>query len=173
MKKSFLQLSSILLMVIFCSAANLFGQKNKNTNVAAYYNYEVQCMGAGMDGTQLVKVWGYGKKPNDAIEQAKKNAVQAVIFKGIATGERGCMQKPLVTAPGAEQQFQDYFNAFFQAGGKYLNYVNLSSDGSIDPKDRLKVGKQYKVGVIVSVSHAQLRKELEAAGIIKKLGEGF
>lgn len=172
MKKSIFWLTTVALIITLCSS-NAFTQKNKNTNVAAFYNYEVQCMGAGMDGTQLVKVWGYGKKPNDAIEQAKKNAVQAVIFKGIATGERGCMQKPLVTAPGAEQQFQDYFNAFFQPGGKYLNYVNLSSDGSIDPKDRLKVGKQYKIGVIVSVSHAQLRKELEAAGIIKKLGEGF
>ena len=171
MKKSFLQLSSIMLLFVFC-CSTLFAQK-KNKNLAAFYNYEVQCMGAGMDGTQLVKVWGYGKKPNDAIEQAKKNAVQAVIFKGIANGERGCMQKPLVTSHGSEQQFQDYFNAFFQAGGKYLNYVNLSSDGSIDPKDRLKIGKQYKVGVIVSVNHAQLRKELEAAGIIKKLGEGF
>lgn len=171
MKKEFLQITAAILLMAFFST-NAFSQK-RNKNVAAFYNYEIQCMGTGMDGTQLVKVWGYGKKPNDAIEQAKKNAVHAIIFKGITTGEKGCMKKPLVTTPGAEQQFQDYFNAFFQEGGKYLNYVNLSSDGSIDPRDRLKVGRQYKIGVIVSVNHAQLRKELEAAGIIKKLGDGF
>ena len=149
-----------------------YGQK-KNANTAAFYNYEIQCMGTGMQGTQLVKVWGYGKKPDDAIEQAKKNAVHAIMFRGITAGDRGCMQKPLITSPGAEQQFQDYFNAFFQKGGKYLNFVNISSDGSINPNDRLKVGRHYKIGLVVSVNHAQLRKELESAGIIKQLGVGF
>jgi hypothetical protein len=171
MKNILLSTLTILFFLTILSSSVL--GKKKTSNLAAFYNYEVQCMGTGMEGTQLVKVWGYGKKPNDAIEQAKKNAVHAIIFKGITTGEKGCMQKPLVTAPGAEQQYQDYFNAFFESGSKYLNYVSLSSDGSIDPKDRLKAGNQYKIGVIVSVNHAQLRKELEDAGIIKKLGEGF
>jgi hypothetical protein len=149
------------------------GNGQKKNNPAAYYSYEVECMGTGMDGTQLIKSWGYGKKPNDAIEQAKKNAVQAVMFKGITSGKPGCMMRPLITDPGAEQQHQDYFVAFFKEKGKYLNFVSVSSDGSIDPKDRLKAGKQYKIGVLVSVSHAALRKELEAAGIIKALGQGF
>jgi GTP-sensing pleiotropic transcriptional regulator CodY len=35
------------------------------------------------------------------------------------------------------------------------------------------VGKEYKVGVTVSVSKDQLRKDLEAAGVIKSLGSGF
>ena len=172
MKQTILRLVVIMLSITFCSM-NLFAQRGRKNNVAAFYNYEVQCMGTGMDGTQLIKVWGYGEKPNDAIEQAKKNAVHAVIFKGITAGAGGCMVRPLVTAPGAEQQFEDYFNAFFSERGNYLNFVNLSSDGSIDPRDRLKVGKQFKVGVIVSVSHAQLRKELEAAGVLKKLDAGF
>ncbi len=148
-----------------------YGQRKKNP--AAYYNIEVECMGTGMDGTQLIKVWGYGKKPDDAIEQAKKNAVQAVMFKGITSGKPGCMLRPLITDPGAEQQHQDYFVAFFKQNGKYLNFVSISNDGSLDPKDRLKVGKQFKVGVLVSVAHNSLRKELEAAGIAKSLGQGF
>lgn len=149
------------------------GFSQKKNNPAAFYNYEVECMGTGMDGTQLIKVWGYAKKPGDAIEIAKKSAVHAVMFKGILNGKPGCMVRPLITEPGAEQQYQDYFTAFFKEKGKYLNFVNVSSDGSIDPKDRLKVGKQYKVGVLVSVSHSALRKELEAAGIIRALGTGF
>ena len=40
--------------------------------------------------------------------------------------------------------------------------------------DRIKVSrKQYKVGVVVSVKHSALRRELETAGIINKLGGGF
>lgn len=149
------------------------GYSQKKNNPAAFYNYEVECMGTGMDGTQLIKVWGYGKKPNDAVENAKKSAVQAVMFKGILNGKPGCMMRPLITEPGAEQAHQDYFNAFFKEKGKYLSFVSVSNDGSVDPKDRLKVGKQYKVGVLVSVSHSALRKELEAAGVVKALGTGF
>lgn len=142
-------------------------------NSAVFYNYEVECMGTGMDGTQLIKVWGYGRKPDDAIEQAKKNAVHAVIFKGITSGKPGCMQKPLSTEVGGEQQHQEYYNAFFSKGGKYLNFVSITNDGSINPNDRLKTGSQYKIGEVVSVSHSLLRKELEAAGVIKKLDAGF
>ncbi len=156
-------------LLLFCMS----GYSQKRKNPAAFYNYEVECMGTGMDGTQLIKVWGYGKKPGDAVENAKKSAVQAVMFKGILAGKPGCMMRPLITDAGAEQQYQDYFNAFFKEKGKYLSFVSVSSDGSINPKDRLKVGKQYKVGVLVSVSHAALRKELENAGIIKALGTGF
>jgi hypothetical protein len=156
-------------LLFFCFS----GYSQKKKNPAAFYNYEVECLGTGVDGTQLIKVWGYGKKPNDAVEQAKKNAVHAVMFKGILAGKPGCMMRPLITDPGAEQQHQDYFDAFFKAKGKYLSFVTISNDGSIDPKDRLKVGGQYKVGAVVSVSHSALRKELEAAGIIKALGTGF
>jgi hypothetical protein len=163
---------TILLAAIFTLFA-ICGFGQKKNNVAAFYDYEVECMGTGMDGTQIIKVWGYSKKPSEAIEMAKRNAVHAVMFKGIITGKPGCMMRPLVTEPGSEQQHQDYFNAFFKKGGKYLEYVSVSSDGSIDPKDRLKVGSRYKIGVVVSVSHSALRKELEAAGIVKALGQGF
>jgi GTP-sensing pleiotropic transcriptional regulator CodY len=37
----------------------------------------------------------------------------------------------------------------------------------------MKVGKQYKIGVLVSVNVALLRKDLEDAGIIKSLNAGF
>ena len=172
MKKTVSTLLTLALMLGFlCMNSSCSAQRKKNP--AAFYDYEVECMGTGRDGTQLIKVWGYGKNANKAIDQAKKNAVHAVIFRGIAAGKPGCMQRPLATRPGTEQQHRAYFEAFFKDGGKYLNYVAITSDGSIDPKDRLKVGREYKIGVIVTVMHAQLRKELEAAGVIPALGQGF
>ncbi len=160
-------------LVLLVAAISVQGQTKKQKKMAGYLisNYEVECMGTGMDGTQLVKVWGFGKKPQKAIYQAKKNAVHAVIFKGILGGKPGCMRRPLVTKPGAQVQHSDYFNAFFSEGGRYLSFVSQTGDGSVD---RLKVSKkQYKVGVVVSVMHSQLRRELETAGIIKSLGGGF
>lgn len=172
MKKKGIFLTVILLITgLIAINNNCQAQRKKNT--AAFYDYEIECMGTGSDGSQLLKVWGYGKKVDKAIDQAKKNAVHAVIFRGITAGKPGCMQRPLATKPGTEQQHRQYFDAFFAEGGKFLNYVAITSDGSIDPKDRLKVGKEYKVGVVVTVMHTALRKELEAANVISALGGGF
>lgn len=165
------KISALFIFLVLCFSLN--GQTRNQKKAAGYVigNYEVECMGTGMDGTQLVKVWGFGKNPNDAIYQARKNAVHAVLFKGIIGGKPGCMQSPLVNKPGAEVQHADYFNNFFSDGGSYLRFCSQTGDGSVD---RIKIDKKtYKVGVIVSVMHAQLRRELEAAGIIQQLGQGF
>jgi hypothetical protein len=162
---------AVIMLVVFTLAVS--GQTKNQKKAAGYLigNYEVECMGTGMDGTQLIKVWGFGKNPEDAIYQARKNAVHAVIFKGIITGKPGCMQRPLVTKPGADVQHADFFNNFFSDGGSYLRFVSQAGDGSVE---RIKIDKKtYKIGVVVSVMHAQLRRELETAGIIPKLGQGF
>lgn len=164
----------ILILALISFIALSAGAQSKKQRQAAGYvigNYEVECMGVGVDGTQLIKVWSFGTSPENAMTQARKNAVHAVIFKGIRTGQPGCMMSPLVTKPGAEVQHAEYFNNFFSNGGAYLRFVNQAGDGSID---RIKISnKSYKVGMVVSVLHAQLRNELEAAGIIPKLGQGF
>jgi hypothetical protein len=146
---------------------NLQAQKDRDP---ASYNYEVQFIKTGLEGTELFKVYSYCKKEKDCFEYAKVNALKAILFKGIPGSG---LQRPLVSDPGAEDKFRDYFKAFFSEGGKYLNFVAISNDGSIEDDDRLKVGKQLKIGVVVSVQKANLRRELEAAGIIKKLSDGF
>jgi hypothetical protein len=140
---------------------------------AAFYECGVECMGTGIDGTQLVKSWGIGYTIAEAVEQAKLNAVRTVLFKGISSGKTGCMLVPLINVSGTEQLHQTYFDNFFNTGGQYSGFVVLSADQSIDPKDRIKAGKQYKVAVVASVLHSSLRKELEKNGIVKPLGSGF
>ena len=170
MNKKFINLGIIFVFLITMS---LNAQTRKQKKMAGYLmtNYEVECMGTGMDGTQLVKIWGYGKKPDKAVYQAKKNAVHAIMFKGIQGGKSGCMRRPLINDPTAQTKHSEYFELFFSDGGRYLQFVSQSGDGTMD---RIKVAKrQYKVGVVVSVRHSALRKELETAGIIKKLGSGF
>jgi GTP-sensing pleiotropic transcriptional regulator CodY len=54
-----------------------------------------------------------------------------------------------------------------------MKFVSTANDGAVAAEDRMKIGKEYKVGVIVSVNVSALRKDLEAAGIIKSLGAGF
>ncbi len=137
------------------------------------WRYEIECAGIGKDGYYLIKVFTYSKKKNLPMEQAKKNAVHGILFKGFSGNDQtGCYtQKPICTNPNIEFEKAEFFDTFFEDGGKYMKYVTDSSDGNIDPNDRMKVGKEYKVGIIVAVSKDLLRKDMEAAGIIKGLSQ--
>lgn len=51
-----------------------------------------------------------------------------------------------------------------------MRYVTSVQSGSTSIS---KVGKEYKVSVIVNVNKNALRKALEKAGVIKSLSAGF
>lgn len=165
-------------LVNFALAFGLFATVSckKTPTVATNLNtwtYEVECVNTGVEGTYLLKVWSYSKSQTKALNEAKRNAVHAVIFRGFASNANCYQQSALATSPGVEEQYKDYFKAFFADGGKYLKYATNSNDGSIAPEDRVKVGNQFKLGVTISVQKDLLRQELEQAGVIKRLDSGF
>lgn len=158
----------ILSLMFLCLLSyDNFAQNDRRPNT---YNYEVQFIRTGTEGTELFKVYSYCKHEKECIESAKIAAIKAILFKGIPGSG---LQRPMVSEPGGEDKYKDYFKTFFSEGGNYLNFVSISNDGSIEEGDRLKVGKQLKIGIVVSVQKANLRRELEVAGIIKKLSDGF
>jgi len=174
MKLKILTISlAIIAQMLFVSQVDAQSvSKKKADKQTEVYRYEIACAGTGVQGTYLVKVWTYSKKPSVAFEQSKKNAVHGIIFKGFAGNSiAGCTsQKPIATNPTIEQEQSDFFRKFFSDGGNYMKYVNTSEPLGTDV---VKVGKEYKVGVVVSVAKDQLRKDLEAAGMIKGLSSGF
>lgn len=167
-------------LVLLLCAALLGGtvcaqSKKKQDKETMEWRYEIEpAVGQGSQGTYLVKVWSYAKKQEKAIEQAPKNAVHAIMFKGYADYNAGktriAGQKPLITDPSVESQHKDFIDNFFADGGEYSKYVTLVGSGS---PDIIKVGKEYKVGVTVSVRKDALRKALEAAGLLKAMNSMF
>jgi hypothetical protein len=166
--------TTLLVLMLFCfSVSGIAQAKRKANKDTEAWRYEIEAVQTGVQGTYLIKVWSYSKKPDVAIEQAKKNAVHGVIFRGFA-GKQGIPgQKALTSNVNLEQEKADFFDPFFSNGGKYMKFVASTNDGAVAAEDRMKIGKEYKVGVIVSVNVSELRKDLEEAGIIKKLGAGF
>ena len=73
---------------------------------AGYYAYKTECLGVELDGSQTLKAWGNGRNRADAVEQAKKNAMRDVIFKGIREGKQECNQKPLIFEVNAEEKHE-------------------------------------------------------------------
>ena len=152
---------------------SISAQNKKADKDTRNWVYEIEPVGVGTQGSYLIKVWSYSKKPMVALEQAKKNAVHGIIFKGF-TGIQGVPgQRPLTNNPNLEVEQAEFFKNFFAEGGKYMKFVNITNDGSVAAEDRLKIGKEYKIGVVVSVNVAGLRKDLEDAGMVRGLNSGF
>jgi hypothetical protein len=136
--------------------------------IAGAYTYATECMGVELDGSETMKAWGKGKDRNDAVEQAKKNAVRDVLFVGIRNGKTECDVKPVLNEVNAQQKYEDYFNKFFTDGGAYKNFVSMK-DESLFPaiaKDRKGDGSEVEYGVIVRVLRSELKKQMIADKIL-------
>lgn len=154
--------------ILFLISVVLFSCSPQN-QVAGNYNFKTECFGIGLDGSQTVKAWGNGRNRWDAIEQAKKNAVNEVLFKGIYEGKQVCEKRPILTEVNARQKNEAYFNKFFADKGEYTKYISLN-DERIDSKlsrDRLSARKSVTHGVVLRILRAELRQKMIEEGIIK------
>lgn len=159
----------LMLACAMCTTLS-FGQAQKKADKeTAEWRYELQAaVGQAANGSALVRVWTYSKKAQIAEGQAAKNAVHGILFKGYPDSNDGVRivgRAPMIADPAVEDENVEYFNKFFQTGGLYQRYVSYVGNGV--PDQILKVGKEYKVGVIVVVQLDALRKRLEDDGIIK------
>ena len=164
-------LKSILAVgVVIGAIATMSSCSSPQQQMSGHYTYETECMGVEMDGSQTVKSWGTGRTREDAIEQAKKNGVRDVLFKGITAGRQECNQRPVIFEANAQQKYENFFNAFFADGGEYMNYIT-GQDGSdlhlSVLKGRSKAGDQATYGVIIRVQRAQLQDRMRSEGILK------
>lgn len=158
-------LVALLAVVMFVPA---FAGKKQDKQTLVW-NYEVQDLNiVAKDGKSVVfKIWSYDKKEKNAIAQAPKNAVHAVIFKQIG------YNPALAGTASIEEEHAAFFKDFFADGGAYMRFVQLANNGAIAAGDNIKLAKQCKVGIKVTVNRADLRKYLEEKGIIQSMNSLF
>ncbi len=131
-----------------------------------YARTSIRCMGVELDGSQTLRVQGYGRNRSDAKEQAMKNAVWAVIFDGIKEGVGGCDVRPLVTEVNAKERYEDYFNLFFSDNGEYKKYVTLRDTKRMSGgKSKDKLG--YAYDLTIRVLRPQLKARLKEDNVIE------
>ncbi|MBL0047198.1 MAG: hypothetical protein IPP32_03775 [Bacteroidetes bacterium] len=162
------QLTKLSLISVLIASMLYFSACHPQKKIAGNYTYETECMGTEMDGSQTLKAWGYGKNRVDAVEQAKKNAVRDVLFKGIRNGKTECNVKPVVFDVNAQEKYEDFFNKFFADGGDFTQYVNQKDEPLIPKvlKDRKAADTGVEYGVIVRVLRAELKKRMIAENIV-------
>ena len=170
-------IKQILIVILIMSTSLVYGQlnkKKKSKKDTHNFRYEIECIDTGSYGTVALKVFSYSKKPDIAIEAAKRNAVHGMIFKGFPRAGKCQKKDPLSRNPNLENEHEDFFKDFFADGGKYQKFVTTSNDGAIEGGDISKISKkEFKIGIKVSVNMELLEKDLIAAKIIEGLGSRF
>ena len=162
------------IIIILASAAICTGQgKDRRKSFKTWENYEVTTEKVGVEGTKFIKVWGFGKTADKALMNAKRNAVHACIFRGLPANVNVNATPAILKDPNAYDAHAESFDAFFEAGGPYLGYINMTTDGIPSGQDRRKVKGGYKVAIYVQVMFDNLKQKLEADGIARKLNSGF
>lgn len=162
-------LVKITLVSLLLISPLYFTSCNPQKKIAGNYTYKTECMGQEGDGSQTVKAYGNGRNYFDACTQAKKNAVNDVLFKGIIDGRPGCDMKPVVPEVNAREKYEDYFNKFFADGGEFLNFVNLKDERIWKKLSRDRKGGTGSVShsYIIRVLRPELKAKMKADGILK------
>jgi len=167
----FLKICIVALLIIPINS--LFSQTNSNRKVTEErtrnWQYESECFESGGAGSSyLIQVTSYVGDVRLALNQAKKNAIHAVLFKGVAGNDIGCTAKEPLIKNGVYNDNFEYFEDFFYNTRQYNQFATLPS-GSAESTEKLK-RKMYKATYAISVNVDDLRKKLEYDKIIEPMG---
>lgn len=134
--------------------------------IAYSQDYTISSAGMGNNGNYCVKVVVSTKKaPKSGLEDlVMRYAVHGVMFRGIMSSDGYGEHKPLIKTPGIEQQRADFFDSFFESG-EYKKYATIVETTLSSMKN--KRTKKVETSANVLIDKETLRKDLEAAGLIK------
>jgi len=115
MKKILVLVSILLIATIGCKS------KLKTRELGAY-TYKTSCV-SEQNGKLLVTAWGRGTSYDECLNEALKNSIKDVIFKGIFDGNIACKKPAILGRPNAEKENQLFFESFFSEKGDYRLYA--------------------------------------------------
>ena len=145
------------LLFALCIASVCFAK-----SVVPNYEYDIVGVAIAKEGYYLVEVSAMVDKKKEAtIDIAKKCAIHGCLFKGFAVDR--ISQKPIMSSPSEAEEHSEYFDKLINE--QFNTYTN-----STHPIQIIKVGKRFRVKAIIVVAKESLRKDLEKAGILRKLG---
>ena len=136
------------------------------------YKFQIESAGVGANEAFLYRVVCDIKGPQIAADVAAECAVYGVIFRGSTASGRNPAQTPLLKSKSLSEEQIAYFDNFFQSK-QYQQYITEEAKNNIKIVKIVKIKKEYRAEVIVSLNKRKLRRDLETDGIIEKLGQIF
>ena len=121
-------------------------------------NYQTECVTIETDGYVTIKIWDTKKGAKYKSEQARKDAIHAILYSGISGGN-GCSTQPPILNKSEEQgNFKPIQKSFFANKGKWSMFTRSSATETSLPNNLgVNNWKVYQV----SISKNELRKYLE------------
>ena len=157
MKKIINKITILAIVTLFSSP--VFGQVfNKQKKTASYYSVETECLEDKLDGSFILQAWGKGSSKSEAIDQAKRNVLNDILFKGVT---KGCQMRPLIIEINASTKYKSYAYSFFNSD--YKDFISIEKP----PKSLKKSRKQTSYGIKVRVKVEDIRQKLITDNIIK------
>jgi len=123
-----------------------------------------------IDGYITLKIWNTKKGINYKFEQARKDAIKALLISGIAGSKEEITQPPMLRDADELIKFKAIEKAFFAKNGQWEKFTRSSTVES--SSTQTFTSKKIKI-YQVSVSRRELRRYLEGLNIIKSLNNGF
>ena len=157
MKNNLITTLGVIFLVSYSFSSNA---QNKQTKVASFYDYNIECLEDKKNGNYIMMAWGAGSTKKEAINQAQRNAISDIIFKGV--NKSSCSIRPLITEVQAQEKYREYISNFFEED--YLNYISLERKSS---KSKMKSRSQTTYGTKVKIDVEGIRKKLRTDNIIK------
>ena len=159
MRKNILQA-----LIIVMSSLMLFSFTSNNRT------YQTECVTIETDGYITIKIWDTKKGAKYKPEQARKDAIHAILFSGISGGNGCTTQPPILNKTEEQENFTSIEKIFFAKKGKWSMFTRSSATESTLPANLgIKNWKVYQI----SITKNELRKYLEDQKIIKSLTNGF
>ena len=103
MKNNLIKTLCVIFLVLCSFSSNA---QNKQTKTASFYDYNIECLEDKKDGNYIMMAWGTGSTKKEAINQAQRNAISDIIFKGVNKGS--CSVRPLITEVQAQEKYREY-----------------------------------------------------------------
>jgi hypothetical protein len=151
------QLPKLIGIIIFISIANSCRYKTLPTAEVNYLSSK--------DGTITMRAIGIGVQSEDAINDAEKNALNVLLFRGLPESEQ---KVALIGTNETEEKnkHKEYFNKLYYEK-RYKTFV-MSSIPTTDLI--LHKGGKKSIAVDIKINLVALRKDLEQNNIIRKFG---
>ncbi len=145
-------------------------QRKKDFNASWDGSYDIVNIPEVKNTPDIItlKATGIGKTREEATGRSKRNAVAAVLFKGVPGS---AVSSPLLgdEVNNLLANYKPFFDEFFAPKGDFNRFVNMPGD--VDPKDIIAIKKiGYEVAATCQVNYNELRKYLEDKKMIRKFG---
>jgi hypothetical protein len=107
----------IIIIVIILSS---FGKNNNRS-------YQTECVTIETDGYVTIKIWDTKKGYKYNSEDARKDAIDAILFSGISGGNGCTTQSPILNKTEEQEKFNSVEKSFFSKKGKWSIFTRSSA----------------------------------------------